>query len=292
MKKRLDVKGKKDATMRAELVDPRIGVHVGAYSVFPPYAKMHDHEYGEIFIIASGRMIQLQGLALKQDLVTEGTVVFLAPQHIHGFRRYKRDDCCMINLAISLDTLRAVERFYGKEIFRRLYWRAPTPAKIQLGVLEKEDLIRRLPDDHVPPERRRFILAGIVAELFGRLMGWSEGRDTHALPTWLSRACSIMRQKENFTRGISALHAAAHKAPEHVCRSFQKHLGTTPTEFINSLRIEHAANLLLQTDIKTSAAASECGYRSASYFFKQFKKRKGVSPSGYRKSAAHSHAPV
>lgn len=279
-------------TMPTDIIDPDIGIHVGTYSVFPPYTKTHDHIYGEIFIIASGQMIQEHGLAPQKELVTEGTVMFLAPHHRHRFRRHKRDDCCMINVAISPKTLDAIGMLYGKEIFEKIYWQAPGPRRIQLGVLEKENLIRRLPGEELPKERQRFLLRSIVVELFGRLMGNDEEGQSFAMPAWMDKLCARMREKDNFVRGVEAMHVLANRAPEHICRCFRKYLNLTPTEFLNSLRLEHATNVLRQTEDKIASVAHQCGFQSLRYFFQKFRQAYGMSPAEYRKTFAQSQLPI
>ena len=56
----------------------------------------------------------------------------------------------------------------------------------------------------------------------------------------------------------------------------------TPNEYINRLRLEKAAELLLSTDIPISSLASELGFYDCAYFHKLFKKRYGRSPGDFR----------
>ena len=66
---------------------------------------------------------------------------------------------------------------------------------------------------------------------------------------------------------------------------FQKHLNTTPTEYINSCRIRVACRMLTQSEESITAVAAACGFRSGSYFTQIFQQATGRTPRDYRKAA-------
>ncbi len=74
-----------------------------------------------------------------------------------------------------------------------------------------------------------------------------------------------------------------------VCRTkcwqiFRKYLGQTPNEYLNSIRLEKAMQLLKSTRLSITEIASECGFSGASYFTELFTRQKGCPPSRYRKA--------
>ena len=68
------------------------------------------------------------------------------------------------------------------------------------------------------------------------------------------------------------------------CRYFKRRTGKTFTQYVNSIRIQFACQLLLEQNFSVAAVCYECGYENLSYFNRQFKKLKGMSPLQYRKS--------
>ena len=68
-------------------------------------------------------------------------------------------------------------------------------------------------------------------------------------------------------------------------RNFKSHTGMLPKEYIEELKLRHAADILLSSDISIKDTARRFGYRDPFHFSRRFKLRFGVSPENYRSSA-------
>ena len=66
-------------------------------------------------------------------------------------------------------------------------------------------------------------------------------------------------------------------------QNFKKITGTTPMQYIVSLRINNATNLLDDTEYSIEKIANSVGYDNALYFSRLFRKHVGMSPREYRK---------
>ncbi|WP_315068573.1 AraC family transcriptional regulator [uncultured Clostridium sp.] len=66
-------------------------------------------------------------------------------------------------------------------------------------------------------------------------------------------------------------------------RRFKKCIGTTPIEYVTSLRLRRAQVLLLRTDDTLECIASKCGYDNGFYLSRVFMKNLKITPSNYRK---------
>jgi transcriptional regulator GlxA family with amidase domain len=66
-------------------------------------------------------------------------------------------------------------------------------------------------------------------------------------------------------------------------RRFKKATGQSPLEYIQTLRIEEAKQLLETSDEPLDAIAAEVGYSEASAFRHLFRKLVGVTASVYRR---------
>ncbi|WP_135555140.1 helix-turn-helix transcriptional regulator [Paenibacillus cymbidii] len=66
---------------------------------------------------------------------------------------------------------------------------------------------------------------------------------------------------------------------------FKEKTGTNFIDYLNSLRIRKAKQLLLHSDLKIHEISSRLGYQSVNSFIRMFKRLTGLSPGEYRKSA-------
>lgn len=71
----------------------------------------------------------------------------------------------------------------------------------------------------------------------------------------------------------------------HFLRVFKELTGASPLEYRNGIRIDHAKEQLLDTNIPINEIAANIGYASPSYFCDAFKKCVGKAPRQYRKSS-------
>lgn len=67
-------------------------------------------------------------------------------------------------------------------------------------------------------------------------------------------------------------------------RDFHKQFGTPPGKWLLEKRLNHAKNLLSNTDKAVSEAAFECGFESPAHFSRAFSRRFGVSPAHLKRS--------
>lgn len=63
-------------------------------------------------------------------------------------------------------------------------------------------------------------------------------------------------------------------------------MGVTFTDYLNSLKVEHACKLLTETNLSIIDISLSTGFEDQSYFTKVFKKAKGVTPKMYRSANA------
>lgn len=70
---------------------------------------------------------------------------------------------------------------------------------------------------------------------------------------------------------------------------FKKKFGTSFKNYLISLRMEKAAQMLLQTDNKVYEIANQVGYRDIDYFIDRFVKIKGCTPTKFRRQACEKH---
>lgn len=63
---------------------------------------------------------------------------------------------------------------------------------------------------------------------------------------------------------------------------FKQQFNLSPHQYLLSLRINHAAELLTKTELSQASIAEYCGFANIHHFSKTFKKTKGLSPGAWR----------
>ena len=92
--------------------------------------------------------------------------------------------------------------------------------------------------------------------------------------------------RSNCTSPLS-LESIATKAgynPSYFSRLFKQYTGSTFSDYLVSCRIQVAAKLLEDTQMRVEDIISEVGYSNRTKFFKDFTEKQGMSPLQYRKS--------
>ena len=93
--------------------------------------------------------------------------------------------------------------------------------------------------------------------------------------------------KENFSHPDITNSALADKcniSEVHFRRLFREYMEQSPKQYILSLRLKKAKQLLAVGDMKIWSIAESCGFESTAHFCRTFKSQFGITPIEYRKS--------
>lgn len=86
------------------------------------------------------------------------------------------------------------------------------------------------------------------------------------------------------TLSLNTAAQVANISANHFSALFSQNMGQTFIEYLTSLRMLHAREMLRCTGKRSSEIAAEVGYKDAHYFSYLFKKTQGMTPSEYRKA--------
>ena len=80
---------------------------------------------------------------------------------------------------------------------------------------------------------------------------------------------------------VSKVAAKNSVTSNHICRLFKKELGVSPLEYINSLRLKYACELLANSSLNVTQIALDTGFKDPNYFSRLFKKKNRIQPSSF-----------
>lgn len=129
--------------------------------------------------------------------------------------------------------------------------------------------------------RTKIILLQFILEMWKK--GFVIENDTSGRNTVEKEMVSYIQQ--NFTGKISLREFGEqfHLSEKYISRYFKEHFHITLSQYVTYLRLEHAKQLLQDTDIPVTDVAMQSGYQNVSYFIRSFQKAYAVSPLKYRK---------
>lgn len=90
---------------------------------------------------------------------------------------------------------------------------------------------------------------------------------------------------ENYHHDISAYDIAemCHISYSYFSRWFKKIAGQPFIQYLNAVRLKHAEQLIMETDLTIGEISQRVGFPTTSYFIKQFKRHNGYSPGTFKK---------
>ena len=83
---------------------------------------------------------------------------------------------------------------------------------------------------------------------------------------------------------LETLAQIAGLSPTGLIWKFDRQLKTTPMQYLISLRMQLAKQLLLESDLTVTQIAEQCGYGDVYYFSNAFRQHTGINPTAFRKS--------
>ena len=262
------------------------------------FIDMHSHEYIEIAYVRAGKGIHVLGDHTEH--CGEGNIYVIDIGDSHMFKSYEQTPFIIYNV-----------------IFRPTFFGEFFGEKTSLSELINHFLLRNFRvgnfqyslSTNIPVNH-----TGFFNDLFDRMLTeYTEQRPgyeellrlyTLELLIHISRTATIddsqlqltetardifykplVYLQENYNEHFSleTLSKLAFISPKYFSRLFRIHNGCTLTEYVQNLRIEHACDMLKNTQNSIAQIAENVGYSDIGYFNKLFKKVMKVSPSEFRR---------
>lgn len=99
----------------------------------------------------------------------------------------------------------------------------------------------------------------------------------------INKVCQFIQNNFNSKISLKEVANLIYLTESNFCKFFKKATGKTYSDYINEIRINEACRLLVQSEKTISQISFECGFETLSYFNRVFNKKKGITPSNYRK---------
>jgi AraC family transcriptional regulator len=130
------------------------------------------------------------------------------------------------------------------------------------------------------------VIEGLLLESVATLARGSSDQSRCRLPPWLIRAREILHA--SFCESLSLRDIAREVKihPVHLARTFRRHFERTIGDYLQELRVRHACQQLLTSDLPISEIALASGFYDQSHLSRVVRRLTGQAPAALRRSRA------
>ena len=258
----------------------------------------HSHEFTECVFITSGHGLHQCG-KMPEVPIARGDILIIPPTGVHAYTSAS-DDLFLINFLFDTDHLPPVLlELYAKDSYKKLFLREsfryegtdfplihPETACFEEMEFYARQLVEccRTPGNHCRKLGLFMVLLSLLTDAAGPVSGGGSGLPVLDIP----KLTAYM--KNNFQRPVylEELARLASVSNATLMRHFRASFGCTPMEYLRSLRLRHAAELLLNSSLSVKEISDMSGFATQAYFFRAFRRDYGVSPAEFRKTREKS----
>ncbi len=271
-------------------VDQNIGISYRYVYSDTEFFRPHYHDYYEIFLMHDGTCIHyINGSKTKLE---KGSLVFIRPNDIHDYVGINGQKFSMLNITFTKETADTIFEFLSDGFPANQLISAKYPPSVELSNNDfarfegKMSSIRA-----IDPKNYNLIKSKLrifVLDLLTKYFFTSEN-EVETVPFWLEAMCDKFSREGNFKNNTEYFFSLSDKTREHVSRSMKKYYNLTVTEYINSLRINYIANMLINSNHKICDIIYDSGFNNISWASELFKQKYGVTMQEYRKTKSNAN---
>ena len=257
-----------------------------------PERFFHDHNYSEIAIITGGKALHL--VNERKVPLSCGDVLLIHPGVIHAYD--ETGDMEIVNLIFDRSRLSMpMLDGYSLSLFRKIFpdenettvYAEPVmhlemaDLDILLGMLEKiDDELKS-----IQPGCQLGTLALFLEVLvfLARKGGFDSARQQARF--MIGDALRYMNQHYMEVIKVETLARKVKMSVRSFTRHFPEATGCTPIEYLIKVRLQHAMDQLINTDLSIGEIAINCGFYDSNYFCKKFRQNFHESPRCFRQKS-------
>lgn len=165
----------------------------------------------------------------------------------------------------------------------------PGVGRIHLGDETVREQVQKAWDDieyayhKLAPPRRLELLFNLIE----RMLLWADAANPrlHASGHETQIANAILHLRLHFDERLTVADLAEVTGwtPSHFAHRFRDVTGTTPLRYLTEVRLRNACDLLRETDLDHNTIAVRCGFETAAYFNRVFRKHWNMPPGRWRR---------
>lgn len=268
---------------------PLIVGSCGTYQLFahpklPTYRPRGRLDFQILYVAAGSAHFHFEH-ADNDTVVTAGNMVFYRPKEFQKYEYYAKDQAHVYWVHFTGGNVTNILRSYGiKDNMRVLY----------VGIsLEYERIFKRMISElqrcQENYEEMLVLLLRHLLILIHRQLTRQHVLRNEYLDHEIDLAAQYFNDNYNTDISIEQYALSRGMSVSWFIRNFKAYTGSTPLQYIVSIRIANAQVLLETTSYTMTEIGRIVGYDNPLYFSRIFHKQTGFSPSAYRSLSAEAH---
>ncbi|MGN1124413.1 MAG: AraC family transcriptional regulator [Eubacterium sp.] len=244
--------------------------------------SLHCHNFYEFFIVTSGEAVH--EINKEHRNLHKGSLQLIQPKDSHRIVSSQSKKCTHINISVTPDKLKELCNALDISLDEMI---ENTGAVTNLSVSELEYFIKIAERISLlyfnSDDKFRVLICEMIVQaicIFYKNMV-SSGLDC---PDWFTDILDKIHSPEYCSCCANDVYQLAGFSPPIVIEQFKKYTGKTVVEYLKSIKMNKACELLKNTDTPIIEISNILGYASLSHFNRIFKDCLGITPAAYRKS--------
>ncbi len=215
----------------------------------------------------------------NDTVVTAGHMVVYRPKELQKYEYYGTDKTQVYWVHFTGSNVKNILRSYGIKADMRVFY---TGTSLEYERIFKR-MISELQQCKTGYQEMLVILLRYLLILVHRQVTREHILKNEYLDNEMDLAAQYFNDNYNTDLSIEEYANSRGMSVSWFIRNFKEYTGSTPLQYIVSIRITNAQRLLETTTYTVTEIGHIVGYENPLYFSRIFHKQKGVSPSGYRK---------
>jgi len=288
----------KIATLKENRVhgEPHYPVSTYRITCFPdrPLLDLHWHDELEFLLVTAGRAaFRVDAAELE---LAAGEAMFVNSGELHSGSVIGDEPVTFRAVVFGADLFGAErsDKTYDRYVAPLLRRSFDVPSKIGSASPEERAIVALLEQlfaaNEAEAPMRELTTAGLLHMCVAKLLTLRGGRRRTDKPDSadgrIERLKAVIAHIEERYEGplpLRDLAGIAGMSEAYFCRFFKKMTAQTPVEYVNTVRVQKAADMLRRSDRKVMAIALDAGFSNLNHFNNVFKRRFGCTPSAFRK---------
>lgn len=246
------------------------------------YPEHKHNNYGELVCATHGEFKHcINGEATVQRA---GEIVYIREADVHALRGVSFS---YVNVMFSDEWLLRLEQYLESPGMSEMLIKPPGAPRAMVPLDERTAFGHALEQllSNSSSDAGRGLFAQFLLKVFAQyLVPLHKPSLSADLPDWLRETLVWLGEQHEHFPTLADVVKHSCRCHEHFTREFSRLMCMTPSNYLAKLKIERASKMLVTSNLKLKEICRVSGFENESYFFRLFRKSKGITPLEYRRT--------